>query len=109
MAEEKNKLDFTKLAIKKRLPEPSSTQPSQKKMYKEVMQTSAEDLSPQNKVGRKTWKTEGVQYVRMAFDTPVEMKKRLKLLLFDDFSDTYISQDEMINAALEDFLKKHGR
>jgi hypothetical protein len=108
MTEEKNKLDFTKLATKKRT---SPTPNAPKKVYKEVSALPAEPTPEKitGKVGRKSWKTEGVQYVRMAFDTPVEMKKQLKLLLFDKFADTYISQDEMINAALLEFIKKNGK
>lgn len=59
------------------------------------------------KVGRKSWKEEGVSYTRMAFDTPNSTKQKIKQLLAGKFYDKCISQDEMINIALKDFIKKH--
>lgn len=59
------------------------------------------------KVGRKSWKEEGVTYTRMAFDTPDTTKQKIKQLLAGKFYDKCISQDEMINIALKDFIKKH--
>ena len=59
------------------------------------------------KVGRKSWKEEGVTYTRMAFDTPTSTKQKIKQLLAGKFYDKCISQDEMVNIALKDFIKKH--
>jgi len=91
MAEEKNKFDFKKLAGRKK-----STAPAK-----------ATQLPKKTKVGRKSWKKEGETYVRMAFDTPVGTKQKVKQLLAGKFYNKYISQDEMINVALEEFIKKH--
>ncbi len=60
------------------------------------------------KVGRRSWKKEDVDYTRLAFDTPIETKQKLKQLLATTFFNKFISQDEMINHALNDFIKKHG-
>ncbi len=60
------------------------------------------------KVGRKSWKKEGVTYTRLAFDTPIETKQKIKQLLATKFFGKFISQDEMINHAMDEFIKKHG-
>ncbi len=77
--------------------EPASTEKSPKPSKEKSSQ----------KVGRKSWKEEGVTYTRMAFDTPNTTKQKLKQLLAGKFYDKCISQDEMINIALKDFIKKH--
>lgn len=116
-------LDFTKLKSRKKKP----TKAAPPKMYKEVEQVAEvktskiikEVTQPQPKktktvekpqpakVGRKSWKKADISYVRMAFDTPKETKQKLKQLLAVQFFDKYISQDEMINVALDEFIKKH--
>jgi hypothetical protein len=58
--------------------------------------------------GRRTWKKEGVKYRRIAFDTPVETQRRLKELLVTKFFDTITYQDELINLAVDEFIRKHG-
>ena len=58
--------------------------------------------------GRRTWKKKGVKYRRIAFDTPVETQRRLKELLVTKFFDTITYQDELINLAVDEFIKKHG-
>lgn len=58
--------------------------------------------------GRRTWKKEGVKYRRIAFDTPVETQRKLKELLVTKFFDTITYQDELINLAVDEFIKKHG-
>lgn len=75
-----------------------------------VVSTNKVQKSPKEKsqkVGRKSWKEEGVTYTRMAFDTPDSTKQKIKQLLAGKFYDKCISQDEMINIALKDFIKKH--
>ncbi len=127
-------LDFTKLKARKK----STPSATPKRMYKEVEQveTAKETQTdgpaqpeakkkpaktkpaakktktveiPPAKVGRKSWKDADVRYVRMAFDTPIGTKQKLKELLAVKFFGTYISQDEMINAALDEFIKKHTK
>lgn len=127
MAEGKGGLDFTKLKTRKK----ATTSTTPKRMYKEVEQVeevrseaivkavpqpkarkavakTVEKPQPA-KVGRKSWKTEGVNYTRMAFDTPLPTKQKLKELLAVKFFGKYISQDEMINVALNEFIKKHSK
>lgn len=128
-------LDFTKLKSRKK----NTPDTTPKRMYKEVEQVKKEKSEaddkratvsktvvppprkktapkksktveiPPAKVGRKSWKEEGVQYTRMAFDTPLTTKQKLKELLAVKFFGTFISQDEMINAAMDDFIKKHTK
>jgi len=122
MAEEKNKFDFKKLAGRKKSTAPAKeTQlPKKRVVYQEVEAAPIEAQAPktvtpvtkvkkvkETKVGRKSWKKEGETYVRMAFDTPVGTKQKVKQLLAGKFYNKYISQDEMINVALEEFIKKH--
>ena len=125
MADDKKKLDFGKLGARKRSPE---KKPLVKKVYKEVIETPAtpqptnpppapkakstkpkKEIKEKKKVGRKSWKKAGVNYTRLAFDTPIDTKRKLKELLHVKFFDTYISQDEMINEAINDFIKKHSK
>jgi len=121
----KGGLDFTKLKARKKTTEKVPV----KRMYKEVEQVEktaettrvveveqpnarkakAKVVKKPAKVGRKSWKKEGTNYVRMAFDTPIETKQKLKELLAVKFFGKYISQDEMINAALNEFVKKHSK
>lgn len=120
----KGGLDFTKL--KSRKTEVPDATP--KRMYKEVVRTNvsageesthtpakAKKTPVKNKPkapakpGRKSWKTEGIDYTRMAFDTPLKTKQKLKELLAVKFFGKFISQDEMINAAIDDFIRKHTK
>ena len=119
MAEEKNKFDFKKLSARKKTVEPPTTikTPKKRVVYQEVEAAPVEAQPPkpkpvtkkvkETKVGRKSWKKEGETYVRMAFDTPIGTKQKVKQLLAGKFYTKYISQDEMINVALEEFIKKH--
>lgn len=115
MADDK-KLDFKKLGSRKK--ETSKPQ-KPKKVYQEVTQPPANDKkvaakapAPKpkvpKKVGRKSWKQAGVEYTRVAFDTPIDTRQKLKQLLVGKFYGKYISQDEMINVAINDFIKKHS-
>lgn len=114
MADDK-KLDFKKLGSRKK----KTTKPqTPKKVYQEVTQPPATEAvekkkatpkpKEKKKVGRKSWKEAGVEYTRVAFDTPVDTRQKLKLLLVGKFYGKYISQDEMINVAINDFIKKHS-
>lgn len=108
-------MDFTKLG--KRKQEQKKTLP--KKRYKEVEEVSEKEVkktapkkkkevaTAPKKVGRKSWKKKDVEYTRMAFDTPMGTKQKLKQLLASKFFGKYISQDEMINVAIDEFVKKH--
>lgn len=127
MAEMKGGLDFTKLKARKKS---NDKTPVKRVMYKEVQEvektaettrvveveqpkarkpTKAKVVKEPAKVGRKSWKTEGTNYVRMAFDTPIDTKQKLKELLAVKFFGKFISQDEMINAALNEFIKKNTK
>jgi len=127
MADMKGKMDFTKLKARKKT---TDNTPPKRVMYKEVQEiektaetthvveiqqpkarkpVKAKKTKEPAKVGRKSWKTEGTNYVRMAFDTPIETKQKLKELLAVKFFGKYISQDEMINAALNEFIKKNTK
>ena len=126
MADMKGGLDFTKLKARKKATEKT---PVKRVMYKEVQEvektadttrvveieqpkakkTKKPKIKEPAKVGRRSWKTEGTNYVRMAFDTPIETKQKLKELLAVKFFGKYISQDEMINAALNEFIKKNSK
>ena len=117
MAEEKNKFDFKKLSARKKKAVPTEpVAPKKRVLYQEVAEAPIEAVATKSKakeqkkvakVGRKSWKKAGVTYVRMAFDTPVGNKQKIKQLLAGKFYNKYISQDEMINVALEEFIKKH--
>lgn len=99
MADMKGGLDFTKLKARKKS---TSKTPVKRVMYKEVQEiektaettrvveveqpkakktVQVKAVKVVAKVGRKSWKTEGTNYVRMAFDTPIETKQKLKELL----------------------------
>ena len=107
------KLNFKKLGQRRTTTE--ETTPS--KVYQEVEQPSAKEKAKaivekpkpkvKAKVGRKSWKSDNVEYTRLGFDTPVETKQKLKQLLAGKFYGKYISQDEMLNDAINDFIKKH--
>lgn len=122
MADEKKKLDFSKFASRKKKEPTTKAKTVARKVYKEVEEAPKEAVSSPSiksasqpkskktapkKVGRKSWKEEGVTYTRIAFDTPVGTKQKVKQLLAGKFYSKYISQDEMINVALEAFIKKH--
>ena len=120
MADEKKKLDFSKFASRKKKETVPAKTKTTRKVYKEVVEAPKEAQSVQEgpptptprksapkKVGRKSWKAEGVDYTRIAFDTPVGTKQKIKQLLAGKFYGKYISQDEMINVALDAFIKKH--
>jgi len=111
-------MDFTKLGQKKNQEKPKLP----KKRYKEVeeIDETKEEIKKTKpvakkkvveeapkKVGRKSWKDADVTYTRIAFDTPMGSKQKLKQLLATKFFGKYISQDEMINVAIDDFIKKH--
>jgi len=111
-----NKLDFKKLSARKPKATPIS-KPKPKKVYQEVELVPATEAkkvkaapkpTAKKKVGRKSWKKEGVNYTRIAFDLPVENRQKLKQLLVGKFYNKYISQDEMINVAINDFIRKHS-
>lgn len=115
MADDK-KLDFKKLGSRKKK---TTKAPKPKKVYQEVTQPPAAEekvvqkkAAPKpkekKKVGRKSWKEPGVEYTRVAFDTPLDTRQKLKQLLVGKFYGKYISQDEMINVAVNDFIKKHS-
>ncbi len=116
MSDDKKKLDFSKFANRKKR-DTAAAKPVERKVYKEVVAAPQEatTTSPPKsrakpkpkKVGRKSWKDEGVTYTRIAFDTPIGTKQKIKQLLAGKFYGKYISQDEMINVALEEFIKKH--
>lgn len=109
MADSKNKLDFNKLRTRKATT-PKPAEP--KKVYQEVVQVATPKKvvkKAPKKVGRKSWKESGVDYTRLAFDTPIDTKQKLKQLLVGKFFNKFISQDEMINAAIDDFIKKHSK
>ncbi|MEO0685324.1 MAG: hypothetical protein AAFY76_09840 [Cyanobacteria bacterium J06649_11] len=87
-----------------------------KKVYKEVEEAPLEEQHTIQAVstkastktrGRASWKEEGIEYVRIGIDVPVSMHKRIKRLLVNVFDDTYSYQDEMLNAALLEYLEKH--
>lgn len=111
MADDKKKLDFSKFSARKKT-EVTPTKPKTRKVYQEVTEAPKEAVKAKTKpepkkVGRKSWKEAGVSYTRIAFDTPVGTKQKIKQLLAGKFYDKYISQDEMINVALDEFIKKH--
>ncbi len=80
------------------------------------VETNVEDLKQENRVGgrqrkkmgRPTWKDPNITYVRLSVDVPKDVRDDLKVLLYTKFKDTYISQDELINAAINEFLTKHS-
>ena len=128
MSDSNKKLDFGKLAQRKQR-KPAE---APKRMYKEVDQVPAKSnaseedqtLHPapikedktkaQKKVkrakrGRRTWKEADVEYVRVGCDLPVETLQQVKVLLATKFYGKYIAQDELINDAINAFLKKHSK
>jgi len=110
-----NKLDFKKLGARKAKPN-TVAKPKPKIVYQEVEQVPTVEAAKKvkkapvakKKVGRKSWKQADVNYTRIAFDLPIESKQKLKQLLVGKFYGKYISQDEMINVAINDFIKKHS-
>lgn len=109
MPEEK-KMDFTKL--KKSRSKTTSAAPKKQKVYKEVVEgpksvKSAPEKSSKQGRGRRSWKKPDVKYKRIAFDTPIESQRRLKELLATKFHGKITYQDELINLAVDEFLKKH--
>ncbi|MEO1517512.1 MAG: hypothetical protein AAFV95_20985 [Bacteroidota bacterium] len=108
-------LDFNKLKKRK----PASPAPEKpKKVYKEVEVVPATEKAPvakvsstptrkKGKVGRRSWKQQDVEYMRVSFDTPVATYQKIKQLLATKFFGTYIAKDEMLNVALDEFINKH--
>ena len=119
MKDNKKPLDFSKLSSKKSRTNTANDQPQT--MYQAVevtpsdqsktSQVSKKKVAPktQSKRGKKTWKDPNVEYVRLGFDTPAETNQALKKLMFGPLYGKYMSQDEMVNDALNAFIKKHSR
>ena len=101
-------MDFTKLKKKKPASAPKAT-PKPQKVYQEVVEGPSEKSAPSKKSrGRRSWKEPGIEYRRIAFDTPVESQRKLKELLATKFYGKVNYQDELINLAVDEFLKKHA-
>ena len=66
-----------------------------------------QEARPKKKVGRPTWRKEGVQYAKVYTHIPEEYKDAIKVSLVTKFKGVYSTQDEVLNQALKDFLKKH--
>ena len=103
-------LDFTKLP--KRRSKPKLEEVSKpKKRYQEVTEVSNEKRSGKSVAkqgkGRRSWKNPEKTYRRIAFDTPIETQRQLKELLATKFYGKISYQDELINLAIDEFLKKH--
>ncbi|MEO0685039.1 MAG: hypothetical protein AAFY76_08350 [Cyanobacteria bacterium J06649_11] len=111
---DKPKMDFTKLKPRK----PTKTQekkPRQQKVYKEVIQPGENDRVGESKAakepkkpGRKTWKEPGVEYRRLSFSLREETIRQIKTLLATKFYDKVSAQDELVDLALSEFIKKHS-
>jgi hypothetical protein len=59
------------------------------------------------RVGRPTFKTETVKYVRIFSDIPEPLKDRMTVALVQQFKGRFSTMSELINAALEDYLEKN--
>lgn len=71
-----------------------------------VAQTTTRERG--KKIGRPSNKKSDVKYVRLSVDVPIETRDRLKIALYTKIKNKYLSQDEMINDIIEQFLQKHS-
>ncbi len=62
-------------------------------------------LKRSRKSGRPSAKKEGMKYVKITLEIPEEAKRKIAMSLVDKFYGKYKTQSEVINAALEKFLK----
>ncbi len=66
-----------------------------------------QEAKPRKKVGRPTWRKEGVQYAKVYTHIPEEYKDLIKVSLVTKFKGVYSTQDEILNQALREFLLKY--
>lgn len=59
------------------------------------------------KVGRPTFKKSGVKYVKVYTQIPDSHRDAIKMSLLTHFKGVYKTQDEIINAAISEFLEKY--
>ena len=102
MAEKRKKFGFDKLKN-------TTSKVKQQQVYIEGNLADATGRPIAKKIGRPTWKDPNETYVRLSVDVPKAVREQLKVLLYTKFKDTYISQDELINVAIMEFLGKHEK
>ena len=87
-----------KLANINKAKENTST-PSVKPMIQEAI--------VKKRVGRPTFKSDTVKYVRIFSDIPEPLKDRMTVALVQQFKGQFGTMSELINAALEEYLRKN--
>lgn len=100
MAERRKKFGFDKL-------KKTTDKVTQQQVYVESNLVDGTGRPVAKKIGRPTWKDPNTEYVRLSVDVPKPIRQQLKVLLYTKFKDQYISQDELINVAIGEFLAKH--
>lgn len=60
-----------------------------------------------NRVGRPTFKDSGTKYVKVYTQIPDSYRDAIKMSLLTRFKGEYKTQDEIINAAISEFLQKY--
>lgn len=66
-----------------------------------------QEAKAKRKVGRPTWRVEGVDYAKVYTHIPEDYKDKIKIALVTTFKGRFSTQDEVINQALTEFLQKH--
>ena len=61
------------------------------------------EITP-TKLGRPSEKLPNVEYVKLSARIPIATRNALKLLLYGKLAGQYKTQDELINAALLEFI-----
>jgi len=66
-----------------------------------------QEAKVKKKQGRPTFKEAGVKYERIFADIPEQLKTDLEVLRITKFRQKYKTQSELINKALEEFVRKN--
>lgn len=66
-----------------------------------------QEAKVKKKQGRPTFKKAGVKYERIFADIPEQLKADLDVLRITKFRQEYKTQSELINRALEEFVRKN--
>jgi len=66
-----------------------------------------QEVKVKARVGRPTFKESGVKYVKVYTQIPESHRDAIKMSLLTKFKGIYKTQDEIINAAVREYLEKH--
>ena len=74
-----------------------------------IQESVIQKVKQLKKMGRPTWKDANIHYVRVSADIPIETRNAIKMALYDSLKDKFLSQDELINVAIREFLERNKK